>query len=260
MKGVIDFITSLAPFLAPYHFGIKFLVACWILLTAAMVIALLLGRPLSVDKIPTDPEKGITIQTTQSNNQDVVNQTMSNSPGGIQAAGDVVVDSSSRVVQSISLHVAIETDTPETEISDPGTDMGLASILGLFTKNKERFRFITDYKILDHQFAKTRRRLSFVYKPESPIEIHGKPIDFLAEIETLAVNYQDILKTEKFDTSSDNTSLVCQVIVNGLPVAQINARVFPPGTLNNGQANLDVSNVFAQIPNAYRNALLKGGS
>lgn len=180
-----------------------------------------------------------------------VNQTMINSPGGIQAGRDVVITADRRLIQSIRLYVSIETETATTAVSDPQTDVGLGSVIALFTRDKTRIRFASDFKVVDHQLAPNRRRLSFVHEPETPTEILGKPVGFLGTIDVLAVNYAEIFQTERFDTQNERTELHYSVVVNGIPIAEIRVGVQPPGTLGRGQANFQVADVFGRIPDAY---------
>ena len=184
-----------------------------------------------------------------------VSQTMIDSPGSIQAGGDVVVAADRRLIQSIRLYVSIETDTPATAVSGPQTDVGLGSVIALFTRDETRIRFASDFKVVDHQRTSNRRRLSFVYEPETPMEVLGKPVAFLGMIDALTVNYAEIFRTEGFDTQNGQTELECAVVVNGIPIAKIRAAVQPPGTLGQGQASLQVADVFGRIPNAYTAAV-----
>lgn len=180
-----------------------------------------------------------------------VSQTMINSPGGVQAGRDVIIAADRRLIRSIQLRVSIETQTGTTQFADPQTDVGLGSVIALFTRDKTRVRFVSDFRVVDHQRAPNRRRLSFVYEPESPTDILGKPIEFLASVEVLAVSYAEIFQTERFDTNNDATEFHCVVVVNGIPIAEIRSGVQPPGTLNQSQANLQVASVFSRIPETY---------
>jgi hypothetical protein len=180
---------------------------------------------------------------------------MINSPGSVQAGRDVVIAADRRLIQSIRLYVSIETETTAAAVSDPQTDVGLGSVVALFTRDKTRIRFASDFKIVDHQRTSTRRRLSFVYEPETPIEVLGKPVGFLGTIDALVVNYAEIFQTERFDTQNERTEFHCAVVVNGIPIAELRAAVQPPGTLSRGQANLQVADVFGRIPDAYTAAV-----
>jgi hypothetical protein len=182
-------------------------------------------------------------------------QTMINSPGGIQAVGDVIIASDRRVINSIVLNVSVETETAPSKATEVQTDAGLSSALALFTRDKTRIRFVTDFMIRDQQVTETRRRLSFTYSPETPAAILGKPVDFLSAIDVLAVNYAEIFTTEHFDTSQTETRLQCIVMVNGISVSTINLDVKSTGTLSKGQANVSVAEAFSRIPGIYASSV-----
>jgi hypothetical protein len=117
---------------------------------------------------------------------------MINSPGGIQATGNVTVNSDRRVINSMTVRVTVETETPLTDPGEEGTDAGLQSVIGLFTTDKTRIRLSTDFMIRDQQVSSTKRRLMFTYTPETPEQVLGKPVDFLAYIDLLGVNYKEM--------------------------------------------------------------------
>jgi hypothetical protein len=178
-------------------------------------------------------------------------QTMINSPSGVQAAGDITIASDRRVINSMALNVSVETETAPSKLTEVQMDVGLSSTLALFTRDKTRIRFVTDFMIRDQQVTETRRRLSFSYSPETPADVLGKPVDFLSAIDVLAVNYAEIFATEHFDTSQTETRLQCAVMVNGIAVGTINLGVKPTGTLSKGQANVSVAETFSKIPSVY---------
>lgn len=183
-------------------------------------------------------------------------QTMINSPGGIQATGNVTVNSDRRVINSMTVRVTVETETPPADPGEEGTDAGLQSVIGLFTADKTRIRFATDFMIRDQQLSATKRRLMFTYTPETPEQVLGKPVDFLAHIDVLGVNYREIFDIEKFDTSKTKSLIQVVVSVNGIPVATIDTDV-APGVFSQGQANLNVAEVFKAIPTVYEAAVAR---
>jgi len=188
----------------------------------------------------------------QSTGSDSPNQAMIGSPGSVQAGRDVNITSDKRIIQSIALRVYIETDTQPskpTGPSDADTSAGLQSAVALFTAS-ERIRFVSDWLVKDRQASETRRRLSFLYNPETQEQILGKEISFLSSISIFAVNYKDLATNLKFAFST-NTVLHADVIVNGVPVAVIDAREAQPGALAGGQANLNVAEAFGNAPAVY---------
>lgn len=188
---------------------------------------------------------------------EVPSQMMINSPGGIQAGGDVTINADRRLINSIVLHVSIDTQTIDSTVTDVKVSAGLGSALALFTAEKTRFRFVTDFMIRDQQLTPTQRRLSFVYTPETPTELLGKPLDLLASIDLLAVDYAKIFKIKHFDTTLGDTILNFSVIINGVSVVKISDRIQPTGVLGTGQTNLKVSKYFSKIPDIYAAAVSK---
>ena len=183
-------------------------------------------------------------------------QTMINSPGAIQAGGNVTISSDRHLIHSMTLRVTIETTTPSTAPNEAGTDAGLQSIIGLFTKDKTRIRFATNFTLQDQQVSETNRRLTFTYTPETPEEILGKPVEHLSLIDVLAVNYSEIFQIKKFDTALTPSVFQCAISVNGILVGSLKTDV-PPGTFTKGQANLVVAPAFEGIPARYENAVAR---
>lgn len=186
----------------------------------------------------------------------VPNQTMINSPGGIQAGGDVHLHADRRIVNTMSIRVTIETETPPTPPRESGTDFGLGSVFAIFTKDKTRIRFATDFTVTDHWVSESRRKLVFNYTPETPSEILGKPIEYLASVDVVTVNYTDLLKMMKFDTTLSPSDMNFAITVNGVIVGTIRMEA-PPGRLANGQVSFNSADVFAQIPTAYERAVAR---
>lgn len=181
---------------------------------------------------------------------------MTNSPGGIQAGRDVVIQSDRRLIQSLRLRVALDVETPKRNTTGIQTDAGLQSAVALFTKDKTRIRFVTDYMIHDQQVSPTLRRLTFIYAPETPNEIEGHEIAFLDSIDVLAVNYSDILRLEKFAQDNEPVTLHLTVILNGLEIANITDSS-TAGLLAKEQANANVGWLFRQIPATYGKAVAR---
>ena len=155
-------------------------------------------------------------------------------------------------MRSIELRVTVESTTTPLVPGSETFDSGLGSVVALFTIDKQRFRFVSDARVFDQQVTETRRRLRFVYTPEDPTQVLGRPIAFLETFDVLAVNYVEIFQTEKFDTSLGGTAFECVIVVNGLPIAQVRADVQPNGLLSKQQANLNVAETFSKIPAAYK--------
>lgn len=183
------------------------------------------------------------------------NQSIVNSPGAIQAGRDVIISADPQLIRSTELRVAVETTTPRMAPAPETFDLGLGSVLALFTKGKQRFRFASDMRVFDRQVTETRRRLRFVYTPEDPTQLLGRPIALLETFDVLAVDLSEIFQTEKFDTTLGGTTFEAGIVVNGLPIAQVRVDVQPNGLLNKEQANLSVAETFSKIPDAYKAAI-----
>jgi hypothetical protein len=177
-----------------------------------------------------------------------VSQTMTNSPGGIQAGRDVVIQRDKRIIQSLLFRIAVDVQTPETIVSNEIFDWGLGSVVALFTKEKTRIRFVTDFKVYDQQILPTVRRLRFVYTPETPQQIQGQPIEFLESINVLSVNYQEIFQTQNFALNNEPITLHLSVDLNGVNIGDLTASA--PGGVK-GKGSFDVSELFSHTTKTY---------
>lgn len=75
----------------------------------------------------------------------VLSQTMINSPGGIQAGGNVTVNADRRFIQTLILKVVMELETaptPVTKPGDPTMNMAFGPGLGLFTHDAALYRLV----------------------------------------------------------------------------------------------------------------------
>jgi hypothetical protein len=180
-----------------------------------------------------------------------LSQTIINSPGSIQAGGNVTISSDRRLISTLQLLIRVQSKTPTTRTTDAEIGAGLGSIVALLTKDSVLIRFASDFMITDQQVTPTLRCLSFRYAPENPKQILGQPVDFLVNVEALIVNYAMIFKTLGFNTNNDSTWLKCTVLLNGVDVAELSAEVNTSGTLSAGEAIMNVSQSFAGIPARY---------
>ena len=199
----------------------------------------------STEPEPHAPDEGVPRQPTQ---------TIINSPGAIQAGRDVTIVADPQLIRSIEMRLSVEAPTAAKEPGPENYDLGLGSIIALFTRDKQRYRFASDMKLYDQQVTENRRRLRFVYQPEDPPQILGRPIALLGTFDVLAVNFAEVFDTVKFETSAGEAVLELGVIVNGLPIARVIVNT-PTGTLNKGQANMNIRDGFSRIPDAYAAAI-----
>ncbi len=124
------------------------------------------------------------------------------------------------------------------------------SAVGLFTKDKKRYRFVTDYQFSVQQVQPTINRIMLKYEPETPTEILGNPLEVLQDIEIFACDYSGFFKTVGFATGDQGNVVTIEVLLNGVRVAHLEKNE-APGVLAAGQCNLDVSTVFANITGLY---------
>jgi len=183
-------------------------------------------------------------------------QTMTNSPGGIQAGRDVILNSDRRIVHTMTVRVVIETETPPAKPGGVETSTGLYAPIAFSTKEKARIRFTTDAQFQEHQVTETRKRFMFNYIPETPEQILGKPIEDLANIDVLAVNYAEFLREVKLDATKAAATVKGAVSVNGVAVGTFTLGV-PPGHLTQVLETSDVAPTFAGIPAAYAAAVAR---
>jgi hypothetical protein len=180
---------------------------------------------------------------------------MLNSPGGIQAGGDVVIAADKRLVQSMMIRVSLESETPDAEPNDRGESVGISSAIALFDNQKSRIRFSTDYRWRDQQISRNRRALTFTYFPETPSEILGKPVEYLAAMDALVVNYSEFIRLSKLTQPNTPMQIHVEVVVNGVVVVNLRSNENPVGTLAKGQATLDVSKEFKAAVHLYAAAV-----
>ena len=154
-------------------------------------------------------------------------------------------------IQSIQLRVSIEATTSKKPISDKRTSAGLGSAAALFTEDKTRYRFITDYQYSTQQISENTNCLTLVYEPEDPTQLYGKPIDFLDNIDVFVCNYSSFFQTARFDPGSMGNSIDITVFINGVDVVAIRDKMTSPGVLAGGQVVLDINKEFTNISEKY---------
>lgn len=188
----------------------------------------------------------------------VPSQTMINSPGGIQAGGNVTVNADRRFIQTLMLRVVMELETapsPVTKPGDPTMNMAFGPGVGLFTQDATLYRLASEGQFKGEQIAPTLRRYTFVYKPESEEQLLGKPIELLATVDRLGINATGFL--EMVGGRSEQTlgragaSVDFTLFTNGVPVATGRGLVKPTGALATGEMTMNVRDAFAQIPAKY---------
>lgn len=185
-------------------------------------------------------------------------QTMVNSPGGVQAFGNVTISSDRRIIHSMELHVRLEIETAKAAVSDEARDFGLTSVVAIFARDGKRVRFESDATIRDQQISANVRRLSFVYRPENPSDVLGKPVESLAGMEAFAVDYSEILTLKQVRVEEAASRLLCKVLVNGVAVGQLQTAI-PKGVIAKRGLSWNAEKVFAEMPVVYHEALSRLG-
>jgi hypothetical protein len=164
------------------------------------------------------------------------------------------LEKSANVIRSLELYVDLYIPTAPKPVTDAGTDVGLQSTVALFTQDKTRHRFSTDFKLTDQQISERVRKLSFVYQPESPNEIYGRPIDYLKHIDVFACRFGDILKEEHAEFAGPG-KLDLRLLLNGVEVVDLRNQEGDPRVLLDQQAMLPVAEAFQAIPTVYQERL-----
>ncbi len=185
-------------------------------------------------------------------------QMMVNSPGGIQALGNVTIASDQRLIHTLELHVALDLETTRADVSGEKRDFGLTSFVALFARDGKRFRFESDATIRDEQISADVRRLRFVYRPENPSDMLGKPVAWLASMVAFGVDYSEILNIKQIGVEDAASRLLCRVLVNGVPVGQLQTAI-PKGAISRRGLSWTAEKVFAEMPNVYNEALSRLG-
>ena len=160
------------------------------------------------------------------------------------------LEKKANIIQSLKLHIFVNIKTLESQVADQQTSAGLSSVIALFAKDKTRYRFVTDFQYTTHQITPTVKRIEFIYRPENPLQIYGKQIDFLKNMDKFVCNYQDFLETVEI---SDNlgSAVDINVFVNGVNVITLQNLNCNAGVLSGGQATLNISDSFEKISERY---------
>lgn len=155
------------------------------------------------------------------------------------------------IIKTLELRVNIIMSIPQEKNIEEGTSVGLANIVGLFSSDKTRYRFISDYKFSLSRADSDKQKLTLVYTPETVDQIIGKKIDFLKDMKILAINYSDFLKTINL-TIDRNQSVTfnIDIILNGIKVTSITDNVLA-NTICDGQAHMGIGKYFQNIDKVY---------
>lgn len=159
-------------------------------------------------------------------------QTMTNSPGGIQAGGNVTIGGETKTIQTAQIALSVESDTEPRPVSDGENDLGeFVNKVELRTE-KTKYRF-TSTKYYGAQVApmRYRRRLMFI----ADSSLTGQPILALNDVRFLALD-PDLMKPSP---GARNESTRAAIIINGTSIDLATVKVPPdPNTKDWGTVNI----------------------
>ncbi|MCK5100079.1 MAG: hypothetical protein KAR45_18355 [Desulfobacteraceae bacterium] len=156
------------------------------------------------------------------------------------------------VISSLEIRVNLDEITKDKVPSEKSTSAGIQSVVALFTKEKIRHRFVTDFQFSFQQLSPNIRRAMFVYRPEEPTKILGKSIDYLNDIEMFAANFTDFIDPIGFDRHIQEHMISLTVLLNGVEIVTLNNLAITTGNLYSGQLNLDMTKSFQNISESYQ--------
>jgi len=186
------------------------------------------------------------------------NSNVTNSPI-VTGDGNVVLSGPEARIQSLDFRIAVDVPTvtmPANKPGDPDMSVGIQSIIGLFDLQKARYRFATNFQFTDFQTTETTHRYGFSYTPEDGNDLVGRPIAVLAQIDKLAFNFSEFLKTVAANkiVTDRPTQLSLTMSLNSVAVMNTSMSIRTE-LLVNGQITTDVGGVFSQIESIYKEAL-----
>ena len=156
------------------------------------------------------------------------------------------------IIRSLEFGITLDSFSEQGIATEEGTSVGLANVVGLFSDEKTRYRFITDYKYSISKLESGRQRINLIYNPESPDQIIGKRIDFLKNMDILVMNYSEFLNTIRLNIDQNRPIILnFDVFLNGIKVISISKEV-PASTICNGQASMNIMEYFNDIDNEYK--------
>jgi hypothetical protein len=156
----------------------------------------------------------------------------------------------SSAIQTIQLRVSIDAITPNHMPGDKETSIGIMSSLALFSKDMTRYRFVTDYSFSNQQISDNTSRLTLIYEPEDPLQLYGRQISFLENMDTLAFDYSSFFKSINFEPGSMGNTIDVDVLLNGTYVFTLHNSA-TPGVLASGPCKVDISGAFSNISKSY---------
>jgi len=156
------------------------------------------------------------------------------------------------VINSLEIYVDLDEITENRELTEKETSAGIQSVVGLFTSDGTRFRFVTDFQFSYQQISQNIRRAMFIYTPEEPTKILGRNIEFLETMGKFAFNYIDFIDPIGFNRNNTNHMISISILLNGTKVVSLENIGITDGKLYTGQLVHNVSDAFENISQKYQ--------
>jgi hypothetical protein len=156
------------------------------------------------------------------------------------------------VLNSLEIYVNLDEITENRELTQKETSVGIQSVVGLFTTDNTRFRFVTDFQFSYQQISQNIRRVMFIYRPEEPTKILGRNIEFLEKMDNFAFNYTGFINPIGFNRNNTNHMISITILLNGINVVSLENIGITEGKLYSGQLVHNVSEAFKNISEKYQ--------
>jgi hypothetical protein len=168
------------------------------------------------------------------------------------------VELEASAIRTLELRIELDVPTASSAVDQRMSSVGLAVPVALFDAQKARYRFVNlDHQFGDWQVQPTVHRFEFVCTPETPTELLGHGIGFLAGMEVLGINYADFIRQALHLPPADgDVRFHFNLLVNGIEVVN-ETRSAPVRVLTEGMATMDVGSAFKRIESVYKERLLQ---
>jgi len=192
----------------------------------------------------------IAISVWLSGNTTIDDRDFVDNKGATNPQTNIFIEPVDDKIRLMEFKISIDsTPEPGTKIRD-GTSFGLSNVIVLFSKNKTRYRFITDYYYTISKLPSEQQRLTLNYIPEDGNQLIGEKIEVLKEMNTFMINFSEFLR--EINLNVDRSKLVIlnwDMIINNIKVFSTSVNV-PASTILDGQAEMDIN--FEDIEQTYK--------
>jgi hypothetical protein len=192
---------------------------------------------------------------TSSSSAPNVTQSMINSPGGIQAAGNVTIVRSNDVLHSLFVDVTFEAATPDAQTGPPSWNEGIQMLGAIETADGIQIRLATDWRYEDHQQTARSRRLFFRFAPESPASLSGRSVDDLKRFTKILLGLKKAFEHFGFAQESTTVLATIRIVANGVEVAESTAAVSRAQLLAQDTSTINIAPAVAGISQKYHAAV-----